>query len=366
MVGIIFIGDLYVCPYLHRYTDVCDINKVKYEVLFWNRCGEVLNLPKNYLYFDMQSKEEQNFVTKSMDFLKYRGWLKRIIKQRKYKKLIILSTLSGIILFDLISKYKYRYIFDIRDYSYEHLRPFYKIEQKIIKNSYYTAISSPGFKNFLPQNEYFIIHNMQREEMEDEHFRRFQKKRYGDILNIVWNGTMRYFEHQKKIIDNLANDSRFMMYYHGTGPQLDKYERYVFENGIKNIFFTGKYDNSEKSKLLKDADILNNTYWVDENENEVLYALSNRYYDGLIYRIPQLVEFGTYKSLLCETNGIGIGIAPNTENFADKLYEWYFNINQQVFEENCQKLLSGAINDERKMSKKLTAFLMEEQNDNFE
>ena len=47
---------------------------------------------------------------------------------------------------------------------------------------------------------------------------------------------MRYFEHQKKIIDNLANDSRFMMYYHGTGPQLDKYERYVFENGIKNIF----------------------------------------------------------------------------------------------------------------------------------
>ena len=118
--------------------------------------------------------------------------------------------------------------------------------------------------------------------------------------------------------------------------------------------------------MLKDADILNNTYWVDENKNEVLYALSNRYYDGLIYRIPQLVEFGTYKSLLCETNGIGIGIAPNTENFADKLYEWYFNINQQVFEENCQKLLRGAINDERKMSKKLTAFLMEEQNDNFE
>ena len=69
MVGIIFIGDLYVCPYLHRYTTICDINQVEYEVLFWNRCGEKLNLPKNYLYFEKTSKEEQNFIIKSIDFL---------------------------------------------------------------------------------------------------------------------------------------------------------------------------------------------------------------------------------------------------------------------------------------------------------
>ncbi len=358
MVGIIFIGDLYVCPYLHRYTTICDINQVEYEVLFWNRCGEKLNLPKNYLYFEKTSKEEQNFIIKSIDFFKYRNWLKRCIKQRKYEKLIILSTLSGIVLFDLISKYKNRYIFDIRDYSYEHLKLFYKIERKIIRNSYYTAISSPGFKNFLPQNDYFIIHNMQSSDL--DHLGRFHKKHYGEVLNIVWNGTMRYFEHQRKIIKKLANDSRFIMYYYGDGPQLNKYKQYIEEHNIKNVFFTGKYNNSEKSKLLKNADILNNSYWIEGKEKEVLYALSNRYYDGLIYRIPQLVEAKTYKASLCEINEIGIGIAPNIENFSDKLYEWYFNINQSRFEENCQKLLTKAIKEDREMSEKLTDFLTKE------
>ena len=360
MIGIIFIGDLYVCPYLHRYTEACEAQNVDYEVLFWNRCGEKLSIPSNYIAFNLQSEEEQRFITKSIDFLKYRIWLKKQIKKKKYDKLILLSTLSGIILIDLLKKYKQKYIFDIRDYSYEKFKLFYKLEKRIIDNSAYTAISSPGFKAFLPPYNYAIIHNMQSKET---CFRgEFKMKSYGEPLNVVWNGTMRYFKHQSQIIQRLANDPRFNLYYHGSGPELEQYKSFVKENSIKNIFFTGRYDNTQKASLLATADLLNNSYWID-NTNEVLYAVSNRYYDGLIYRIPQLLEADTYKAKLCEDNGIGIGIDTSDDNFANRLYEWYFQIDANQFEKNCQKLLDKAIEDDIKVTGKLIEFLQKKGNE---
>lgn len=354
MVGIIFVGDLYVCPYLHRYVGACDESNTSYEVLFWNRCGEKLELPKNYYYFDMPSKEDKSVFLKIFDFINYRKWLIKRISSRKYDRLIILSTLSGFFLADVLRKYKNRYIFDIRDYSYEHIKPFYMKEKKIIKNSAYTAISSPGFKNFLPEHDYYIIHNMQSSEA--TYKGSFSKKQYGEKLNIVWNGTMRYFKHQRNVIMRLANDPRFMMYYHGSGPELELYRKFAEEMKIENIAFTGRYNNDQKATLLSNADLLNNSYWID-NKNEVLYAISNRYYDGLIYRIPQLLEADTYKAKVCEDNGIGIGIDARDERFADRLYEWYFQIETGQFEKKCQSLLEKAVEDDIKVNCKLIEFL---------
>lgn len=354
MVGIIFIGDLYVCPYLHRYVDACESLNLKYEVLFWNRCGEKLQVQDNYRYFDMHSEEEQPFYTKSVDFLKYRIWLTKQLRVKKYDKLIVLSTLSGIVIADVLRKYKGKYLFDIRDYSYERLKPFYLMEQSIVKNSAYTTISSPGFRNFLPPHDYYVIHNMQSSEA--NYRGGFSKKQYGETLNLVWNGTMRYFEHQKNVMERLANDFRFMMYFHGSGPELDQYQQFAQEKHISNVGFTGRYNNTQKIGLLENADILNNSYWID-NVNEVLYALSNRYYDGLIYRIPQLVEANTYKTGICEENGIGIGIDARAEDFADRLYEWYFKIDEARFEQNCESLLQNALQDDEKVSRRLVEFL---------
>lgn len=356
MVGIIFIGDLYVCPYLHRYVDACEEQNVKYEVLFWNRCGEAMHVPKNYFYFDFTSAEEQPFIAKLLDFMKYRKWLKGKILDRRYDKLIVLSTLSGMLIADLLKKYAKRYVFDIRDYSYEYFKLFYLIEKKVIHNSNYTAISSPGFKVFLPKFDYLTIHNMQSNETTIRSD--FKKKAYGESLNVVWNGTMRYFEHQRRIIDRLSNDSRFTMYYHGDGAELESYLTYAEKNSVKNIFFTGRYSNAKKKDLLVNADILNNSYWID-NEKEVMYALSNRYYDGLIYKIPQLVEVGTYKTALCESNHIGIGLDPRNDGFADELYDWYFTLNSSSFIKTCDTLLLDAVEDDRIVASRLVSFLNE-------
>lgn len=354
MIGIIFIGDLYVCPYLRRYTDECEQNNIQYDVLFWNRSGDKIDKPKNFKYFDYKSDENLSFIKKLFDFLKFRRWVKKKIRKTKYEKLILLSTLSGVLLFDVLKKYKNKYVFDIRDYSYEYFKPFYNIEKNIIKNSFYTCISSLGFKNFLPELSYRIIHNMQMSEATIEST--FKKKSYGDVLNVVWNGTMRYFEHQKNIILKLANDPRFVLYFHGSGPELNMYEEFVEKNNISNVYFTGKYSNEEKILLLRDADILNNSYWI-EKVNEVLYAISNRFYDGIVFKIPQLVEKGTFKTSICEKNNIGIGLSTSDDDFASKLYEWYFSIDVKLFETNCKAILESVLADEKVTKQSLDDFL---------
>lgn len=354
MIGLVFCGDLKYCPYLKRYTDLLDEHKIDYNVMFWNRSSLENDIAKNYIYYDSHSDLKNNKIKKLFDFLGFRRWLKKQFKSKKFDKIILLSTLSGIFIYDILKKYKGKYIFDIRDYSYEHIPLFFKIEKSIIHNSSFTAISSAAFKRFLPKyDNYIIAHNFNPNEAQQEFtFNKISNK----PVNLVWNGTIRYFEHQKFILDALKNDERFIITYHGAGIDLDKYKEYCLKNNINNVVFTGMYDNSSKAHLLLDADILNNSYGIEQHYNEVKYAVSNRYYDGIIYHIPQLAEFGTYKAEMVENQGIGIALEFN-EEFADNLYRYYNNIASDEFDNACNGVLEQVIADDITYINKIKSFI---------
>lgn len=340
MIAVVFCGDLKYCPYLGRYIERLENNKEDYIVLFWNRGAFKLALPDNYKWFDSPSPEDLSKKKKIVDFLKFRNWLKSAIAKYNPDRLILLSTLSGMIMADIIKKYKGKYIFDIRDYSYESNSLFYNIERKIIENSFFTAISSKGFKAFLPKYNYVIAHNFNRKDISGK--KRFI--RHGKPIKLVWNGTIRFFDYQKNYIDALKNDERFVMVYHGIGTDLEKYKEYCDKNDIKNVIFTGAYDNKDKEKLLYDADFLNNCYG-GRYGDELKYAVSNRYYDGLIYKIPQLVEPGGFKAEITESSGVGIALEAD-ESFADKLYDYYNSINDEEFDMNCERQLKTILSED--------------------
>lgn len=355
MVGIIFVGDIYACPYLATYTEMCEADHIEYEVLFWNRSGENICLPDNYLYFDYRSNLRQSKYGKALDFFKFRLWLCRKIKRKKYDKLIILSTLSGMLLPDILYIYRGKYIFDIRDYSYENSKVFYRVESRLIKGSYFTCISSPGFRRFLPEYDYIIAHNIQSGMFGTNS--QFRKKEYGEKLNVVWNGVMRYFSYQSKIIEKLKNDPRFEMIYYGAGPDLEKYKQFCHDKSILNVEFMGKYQNRDKEAILETADILNNAYWTSK-QNEVQYAISNKFYDGLAYKIPQLVESNTYKTSLCLNAEIGMEFVSEEADFADRLYDWYFAINADKFSRTCDNLLHEIKKEEVSYKSSIRDFLL--------
>ncbi len=356
MIGIIFIGDLKYCPYLNRYKESLEKSNTNYEVLYWNREGSKTKYPENYIGYVKRSKLNKSIYRKLSDFIGYKLWLNRRLKAIKYDKLIVLSTLSGIISFEfLVNKFKNKYIFDIRDYSYEHNRIFYLVEKKIIEKSYFTCISSEGFKNFLPQDQtYLSVHNFNSNDIHS--LANFSKKNRGQTLNLVWMGAVRYFNHQKKIIDKLKNDRRFNLIYHGSGADLDEYIKYCNANDVKNVVFTGEYNNEQKRNLIAEADIINNSYMTPKIM-EVKYAISNKYYDGILYKVPQLVERDTYKAARVQTKGLGIAVDPDDYDFSDKLYDYYHNIDEEKFNASCNTEINRILKEDEHYTQEVNRFL---------
>lgn len=357
MIGIIFVGNIEYCPYLEKYKKVLAEKNVEYKVLYWNRELSGKAYPYNYISFDKKMNNRKKKIYKVMFFIQFAIWLKKHIRSRQFDKLIILDTISGILLKKiLLSQFKGKYIFDIRDYSYEKFKPFYNREKKLINYSYFTCISSKGFKSFLPKNKnYIMAHNFNYKDISSVQ-RKFNQKQYGEVLNFVWIGSVRYYEHQVTIIDKLGNDSRFNIIIHGTGPDLERLKQYCIVNKIQNIKFTGRYNNNEKSNLLSNADIINNSY-DPKIGYEVKYAISNKFYDGIIFRIPQLVEIGTFKQNKVEELEIGIGLETDINDFSDRLYEYYFSIDEDKFNANCEKKLNNIKDEDKLYLERIRSFL---------
>ncbi len=355
MIALIFCGDLKYCPYITRYIERLENAKADYRVFFWNRGQFELDLSDRYLWYDKGSKLTSGKLRKLFDFLGFRRWLFRQLRRCRPDGIIALSTLTGVFLGRALYRRKGDYIFDIRDYSYEHIGPFFRIEKKVIKNSAFTAISSRGFTAFLPEHDYVIAHNFNRN---DRSAPAFFRKTDGPI-RFVWNGVVRYFEFQKPYLNALKNDPRFEIVFHGDGPQLDSFREYCRESGFTNAFFTGSYNNRDKEKLLRDADILNNCYgYVGRSGNEIKYAVSNRFYDGMLYHIPQLVEPQGFKSEWVNEAGIGVSF-PADESLADKLYEYYHGLNPVAFDDICEKELRRVTAEDDSYMKKIDAFIAE-------
>lgn len=351
MISIIFCGDLRYCPYLSRYTDRLDLAQLEYEVLFWNRAGLELNVEENYKYYDRPSSEDLEKAKKMLDFLGFRRWVKKQLKQSKPNGIIFLSTLSAVLLLDVANKYKNRYIFDIRDYSYENIRLFKKIESQIISHSFFTAISSKGFKAFLPEHEYVTAHNFNRNDMIEP----YNFSKMNEPYQIVWNGTVRFFDYQRKYLDIFKNDTRFLMVYHGTGTDLEQYKKYCQENGINNVIFTGAYDNRDKAKLVQNAAFLNNCYGGRDGD-ELRYAISNRFYDALVYHIPQIVEDGGYKAGETQRLKVGLGVEPSSD-LPDKLHQYYKSLNSKFFDLSCEKALAEIISEDDNYIQRIDEFV---------
>lgn len=352
-IGIVFIGDLLYCPYINEYIRILEDRDKPYDVLYWNRSGKESPKDNRFLPFEKLSILKKNKVSKIIDFFQYRRWLVHILDKNKYEKIIVLSTLSGVILLPELIRMKGRYLLDIRDYSYEFFYLFYLLEKSLIKFSALTIISSKGFERFLPKHEYLYTHNISvhnREAYKEYSLIKLKK----EVINVVWMGAMRYFDHQKKLIKHLANDKRFELYYYGDGAELDEYMSYIQENRFNNVHLLGAYDNANKEEIIKGADILNNSYGPG---NETKYALSNKFYDGAFYHIPQVVETDTYKSTLAKKYGIGNAMNINNIGFADELYDWYVNIDTEQFNKGCNALMSIVLEQLQNTQKEIESFL---------
>ena len=76
-----------------------------------------------------------------------------------------------------------------------------------------------------------------------------------------------------------------------------------------------------------------------------MLAMGNKYYDGLIFYIPQLCMKGSFMGEKCAEKGIGFECDPFDERFTDKVYEYYSKLKYEEFKKNCNAELNNVLAD---------------------
>ena len=132
-------------PYVDNYEAILKANEINYTIVNWDRFS--IEKESEFIYRDKKIGHQRNYF----DYYKYYRFVLKILKNNRFDKVIVFGLQMAYFLNKyLIKNYKGNYIIDIRDYN-----KIIKIfnPAKIIKNSAVTVISSPGYKQWLPESK---------------------------------------------------------------------------------------------------------------------------------------------------------------------------------------------------------------------
>ena len=128
-------------------------------------------------------------------------------------------------------------------------------------------------------------------------------------------------------------------------------QQYQKSKGISNIEFYGAYRPEEKEKIIEETDIIFNVYG---NDLHVKYAVSNKYYDALVYQKPIIVSKGTTMEKI--TQGFSYCVTQDKFDCED-LIQWYEKLNHENIKMLCVSRLNKIKDDMDIFTKKIEEFL---------
>ena len=345
---IVCFSNLRSVPYISSYTNILDNNNLKYDVVYWRRYNIEEKIFCNKLFaYNVFQNAEINKLIKLKNMFGYANYVKKLIKQKNYNKIIILSTLPGVLLENYLVKFKkHEYILDIRDHSYEHIKWYYFKVKKLMKNAALNVISSLGFKYFLPNANTILCHNCSTGlTMKDS------VSLHKDKIIISFIGQVRYAQKYMNFLESIKNNEKIVFRFYGFGEDLEYLQQYQKSKGISNIEFYGAYKPEEKKKIIEETDIIFNVYG---NDLHVKYAVSNKYYDALVYQKPIIVSKGTTMEKI--TQGFSYCVTQDKFDCED-LIQWYENLNHENIKRLCASKLNKVKDDMDIFTKRVEKFL---------
>lgn len=346
----VFMGNLYLCPYINKYIEhiACD-----YDIIYWNRDGIDENTKaRNAFSFDFKLRAGDNKWRKLSGYWAFKKYAQKILKENDYDGVVILQTAAGLLLQQVLKrKYPNRYVLDIRDYTMENNRLFYLIEKKVIENAAMAVISSEGYRDYLPPFDYVVTHNNRILDNEIVHRIRNREKNQRKII-IAFIGFINYQEQHKKLLKLFKNDERFEL--HFIGKEAEKLIPFCEENKITNVKLVGKFSPEQILDYYTDVDIINNLYG---NNTPILdYALSNKLYFAAELGMPILVCKGTFVEEISVSYGFGYTFDFDDSEACNKLYDYYRNIDWELFHNNCDTFLRKVKEENKIFDNKLKGF----------
>ncbi len=334
-------------PYMHFYLENMDRVSNDVHLLYWNRDlqeEDVSSLHDVTLHeFRCKQNDDVSKWSKIGSFVGFRKYAKQVIAHGNYDFIVVLHSLPGVLLRDALCKrYKNKYILDYRDSTYEGFAPFKKIVGDLVRCSAATFVSSDAFRRFLPgdcREKIFTSHNL----LMDSLSHRDEKEKHGspsETIRIAFWGFIRHREINCELIKKIAADPRFALHYYGREQQIAwQLKEYAQELGAKNVFFHGEYKPEDRYEFVRNTDIIHNVY----HDANMMLAMGNKYYDAAIFYLPLMSMEGSFMASAAEKAGIGFTVDPHDDDFTDKLFALYSNMDQSAFNKNCDRELQRVL-----------------------
>ena len=347
------LNNIYLTPYINKYINLIN---APFDIIYWNRYSikEDINA-KNCYSFNVQVEDAASKATKLVGYLKFRKFATRILKENNYDQVILLQTSVGVLLSSvLLNKYKRNYILDIRDYTFEKNIFFYKLVERLVRNSSLNVISSKGYTEFLPPYNYLNVHNDIK--IENSIIEEFSTKiRSNEVIRISYIGLIRFHEQNKKVILKFKNDPRFRLRFIGKNAKL--LENFCIEQDVNNVELIDQFPPEKTLQYYEGTDVINNLY--GSNSPLLEYALSNKLYYASKLRIPILVCKNTYMEQISLQFGFGYVFNLEDSDACDKLYTYYNSIDWKEFQVNCSKFNKLVDNENIKFEEEILKIVSE-------
>lgn len=339
-------------PYLNLYLENIDTNKNEVHIVYWNRdlVDEDVSYIKNVTLHQFRCYQEDDVskFKKINSFLKFRKFAKSIIKKEKFDFLISLTSVVSVLLSDILTiKYKNRYFFDYRDVTYEKIPLYKRIIRSIVEHSRKTFVSSDAFRGYFSQSQQKKIYTTYNF-LSDSLNHREDKALYetkSDKIRIAFWGFIRHEEINKKIIECLSNDERFELHYYGREQETAKnLKNFANSIGSENIYFHGEYKPEDRYEFIKNTDIIHNIY----DDSNMMLAMGNKFYDGIIFRIPQICTEGSFMGKMAEKCGVGKVVKSDLSGFPEGVYNYFIGLDKEQFFHNCDNAINQVLEDNRR------------------
>lgn len=317
-----------------------------YDLIIWNRDGisERDDGSERVFSFNKTFDRKRKYYL----YFQYCIYVRQILRRKMYDLVVFPHSQIGVVLSLFLKKYyNHRYIADIRDYEYEHVKLYKKLEEIYIKHSTINIISSEAYKTFLPEAEYNVLHNDRT--IPENYLIEHDNYNFRGKICIGNIGTFRFYDNNISLINGIKNNRRFVYKVCGRGSE--KLEAYVKSNSIDNVSVKGTFDFSETLALYASCNAVFNLY--GNNNPEVKLALSNKLYIAARFRMPILVCPNTFMSQEACKYGFGIVVDLNADDIAEQIIAQYEKLMLQNYKLKCNEFVEHVELENRTTLEKL-------------